>query len=112
MIPGAWTTRRWTKAWAAALRRVVGIASGPSGSYTIVEANGSGATFGPTGEVPFGPVAQNLNAPIVGVATTPDGNGYWLVAADGGVFAYGDATFFKSMGGQPLNAPVVGPVAT
>jgi hypothetical protein len=30
-----------------------------------------------------------------------------LVAADGGVFSFGDAGFFGSMGGHPLNAPVV-----
>ena len=38
----------------------------------------------------------------------PDGKGYWLVAADGGVFAFGDATFEGSMGGRRLNDPVVG----
>ena len=27
-----------------------------------------------------------LNKPIVGMAATPDGNGYWLVASDGGIF--------------------------
>jgi hypothetical protein len=30
------------------------------------------------------------------------------VARDGGIFSFGDASFFGSMGGQPLNAPVVG----
>jgi hypothetical protein len=34
------------------------------------------------------------------------------VAADGGVFGFGDARFFGSMGAQPLNAPVVGIAAT
>ena len=34
----------------------------------------------------------------------PDRRGYWLVAADGGIFAFGDAAFDGSMGGQPLNA--------
>jgi hypothetical protein len=38
---------------------------------------------------------------------TPSGRGYYIVAADGGVFCYGDARFFGSMGGQHLNAPVV-----
>ena len=38
--------------------------------------------------------------------------GYWLGAADGGVFAFGDAAFHGSMGGHPLNAPVVGMAAT
>ncbi len=51
---------------------------------------------------------QHLNAPVVGIAPTPDGQGYWLVASDGGVFAFGDARFYGSMGGQPLNRPVVG----
>jgi hypothetical protein len=53
-----------------------------------------------------------LNAPVVGMAATPDGNGYWEVAKDGGVFSFGDATFYGSMGGQALNAPIVGMAAT
>ena len=36
---------------------------------------------------------------IVGMALTPSGNGYWLVASDGGIFSYGDAKFAGSMGG-------------
>ena len=52
------------------------------------------------------------NAPIVGIAATPDGNGYWQVASDGGVFNFGDAPFYGSMGGQRLNAGVVGMAAT
>ena len=40
----------------------------------------------------------------------PDGAGYWLVASDGGIFAF-DAGFRGSMGGTPLNKPVVGMVA-
>jgi adhesin/invasin len=38
--------------------------------------------------------------------------GYWLTAADGGIFAFGDAPFFGSIGGAPLNEPVVGMAAT
>ncbi|HEY5246135.1 MAG TPA: hypothetical protein VIJ60_10745, partial [Acidimicrobiales bacterium] len=38
----------------------------------------------------------------------PDGGGYWEVASDGGLFAFGDAKFFGSMGGKPLNQPIVG----
>ena len=34
--------------------------------------------------------------------------GYWTVAADGGVFAFGSSEFFGSMGGSPLNRPAVG----
>jgi len=36
------------------------------------------------------------DAPIVGISASPDGGGYWLVGADGGVFAFGDAVFYGS----------------
>jgi hypothetical protein len=55
---------------------------------------------------------QALDAPVVAMASTPNGNGYWLVAADGGVFAFGDAGFYGSMGGKHLDQPVVGMAAT
>ncbi len=55
---------------------------------------------------------QSLNEPIVGMARTPDGGGYWLVASDGGVFSYGDAGFFGSAGGMQLNEPIVGMAPT
>jgi len=42
--------------------------------------------------------ALHLNAPIVDVASTPDGDGYWLVASDGGIFSFGDARFYGSTG--------------
>jgi hypothetical protein len=51
---------------------------------------------------------QELNAPIVGMAATSDGGGYWLVGADGGVFTFGDAPFHGSLGGTVLNATVIG----
>jgi hypothetical protein len=35
-----------------------------------------------------------------------DGSGYRFVASDGGIFSY-NAPFFGSMGGKPLNKPVV-----
>jgi CSLREA domain-containing protein len=53
-----------------------------------------------------------LNAPIVGMAVTPDGKGYWEVASDGGIFNFGDAQYYGSMGGKKLNDPVVGMAAT
>ncbi|HVX21230.1 MAG TPA: fibronectin type III domain-containing protein [Acidimicrobiales bacterium] len=39
-------------------------------------------------------------------------SGYWLAASDGGVFTYGNAAFYGSMGGKPLNQPIVGIAAT
>ncbi len=54
----------------------------------------------------------HLNQPIVGMAATPDGGGYWLVASDGGIFTFGDAGFFGSTGALRLNQPIVGMAAT
>jgi hypothetical protein len=46
------------------------------------------------------------------MSATPDGKGYWLTAADGGVFTFGDAGFHGSTGNIRLHAPVVGMSAT
>ena len=54
------------------------------------------------------PAAIHLNQPVVGMAATPDGRGYWLVAADGGIFAFGGAGFYGSTGNIVLARPVVG----
>src|SRR5207248_3357275 len=35
------------------------------------------------------------------------GQGYWMVASDGGIFNYGDAKFVGSAGSQPLSQPIV-----
>ena len=43
---------------------------------------------------------QDLDRPAVGIAATPEGNGYWEVASDGGIFGFGDAGFLGSMGGS------------
>ncbi|HET7522760.1 MAG TPA: N-acetylmuramoyl-L-alanine amidase, partial [Acidimicrobiales bacterium] len=55
---------------------------------------------------------MRLNQPIVGMAATPSGGGYWLVARDGGVFTFGNAGFYGSGGGSPLPAPAIGIVAS
>ena len=51
---------------------------------------------------------------LVEQMTFPPGTsqGYLLAARDGGVFAYGTEAFHGSMGGQHLNAPIVGAVST
>ena len=38
--------------------------------------------------------------------------GYWVVAQDGGIFAFGAAKFFGSMGARKLNQPVLGMAAS
>jgi N-acetylmuramoyl-L-alanine amidase len=77
-------------------------ASGPPANSVVA--------FGSTG---IGANAlDNPAAPVVGMAPTHDGNGYWLVGSDGGIFAFGDAAFYGSTGGLRLNAPIVGMAAT
>ncbi|MFN8035711.1 MAG: hypothetical protein U0V73_07240 [Acidimicrobiia bacterium] len=55
---------------------------------------------------------RSLNKPIVGMSPTADGLGYWFVASDGGIFAFGDATFLGSTGNITLNKPIVGMAVT
>jgi hypothetical protein len=91
-----------------------------SASTTVVEDNsdlGYGLVAGDGGVfnyemTPYGSAASlNLAAPIVGGDAVGD-FGYWLVAKDGGVFSYGETTFHGSMGGKPLNSPIVGMART
>jgi cell wall-associated NlpC family hydrolase len=53
-----------------------------------------------------------LVTPVVGMASTPSGAGYWLTDASGGVSAHGSAVHFGSMAGHPLNAPIAHIVST
>ena len=53
-----------------------------------------------------------LMQPVIGMEGSASGNGYWLVATDGGIFSYGDARFYGSTGGLHLNQPIVGMAAT
>ena len=85
----------------------------PSGGYWTttwlgnIDAHNGAAQFG-------SPATSNvhLQKPIIGMASTPDGRGYWMVASDGGIFAYGDAQFYGSTGSIHLNQPIVGLAAT
>lgn len=73
--------------------------------------DGGVLTFGAAGF--FGsPTSLRLAAPVVAMATTPDGRGYWLAGADGGVLTYGDARYFGGAGERRLDAPVVAMAAT
>jgi len=44
----------------------------------------------------------------VNMTATPSGKGYWLVADDGGIFAFGDAAFHGSLGAQTVPGRVIG----
>ena len=89
------------------------MAADPTGGYWTVTPAGA---VTPHGAAPAlgSPALSNLRLaqPIVGMTATTDGNGYWLVASDGGIFSYGDATFYGSTGGIHLNKPIVGMAAT
>jgi hypothetical protein len=50
---------------------------------------------------------------IVSIVPTADGGGYWLIGSDGGVFAFGDASFIGSLPGLNVKVSnVVGAVPT
>ena len=84
----------------------------PSAAGTVTEdfqpvAEGITWMDGPTLSVTI------TTVPIVGMAIAPKVSpGQWVAAADGGVFTYPGAGFYGSMGGQHLNAPIVGIAAT
>jgi hypothetical protein len=91
-------------------RSVVGIVpTADRGGYWLVASDGGIFSFGDTqfhGSIPglgLAPVGSSspkrLNAPIVGMVPSFDGGGYFLVGSDGGVFAFGDATYEGSCPG-------------
>jgi hypothetical protein len=101
--------------WLAA--GVVGMAVTPDGGgYWLATADGAVYAFGDAhlysgagGQLPYGSEqGLPLGGPIVGIAATPNGRGYWLVGGDGSVYGFGDATNYGSMGGKVLNDPIVG----
>jgi hypothetical protein len=91
-------------------RPVVGITpTSDNRGYWLVASDGGIFSFGDAGfygSIPglgLSPAGSSspkrLNAPIVGMVPSSDGGGYFMVAADGGVFAFGDAKFEGSCPG-------------
>jgi hypothetical protein len=58
------------------------------------------------------PPAPTFPTPVTGMASTPDGGGYWIVDAEGDVTARGDAVNYGSLEGTKLAAPVSHIVST
>lgn len=50
--------------------------------------------------------------PAVAVASTPSGNGYWIVTSRGQVYDFGDASHFGGMGHETIAGPIVDIAAT
>ncbi len=107
-------------------RPVVGITpTADRGGYWLVASDGGIFAFGDAGfhgSIPGAGLSpagsgqpHSLNAPIVGMVPSSDGGGYFMVASDGGVFAFGDARFEGScpgIGGCAGSAVAVVPDAT
>jgi len=109
-------------------RPVVGISPATPGTgfsgYWLVASDGGIFSFntGFYGSIPglgFNPAGSglphSLNAPIVGMVPSTTGHGYFMVASDGGVFAFGDAHFAGScpgVGGCAGSAVAVVPDAS
>jgi hypothetical protein len=49
---------------------------------------------------------------VSAIAATSSGQGYWMAAKDGGVFAYGDAPYLGGVADKRVNSPVIGLAAT
>ena len=60
------------------------------------------------GQAPPGPPVPGQTGGAMEIAMHPSGKGYYIVASDGGVFSFGEAPFFGSLGGQKLNKPITG----
>ncbi len=77
---------------------VAGSVNGAS-SGTLICSGGASASCGGIGSLGItgltGP--HPLAAPIVALAPTPSGSGYWMVDQDAGVFTFGDATHVGSL---------------
>ncbi len=56
-------------------------------------------------------IAPASNSPSPPTPYVP-GKGYWMVASDGGIFSFGSAQFYGSMGNKTLNKPMVGMAPT
>jgi hypothetical protein len=79
--------------------------SGAAGAYSIAVTATNGVA--PDAHQSF--AIDVASAPPPPPAPT---HGYWLVGSDGGIFSFGSAGFHGSMGGIPLQRPVVGIVPT
>jgi len=89
----------------------------PSAAYPVKALSAASAVTAPAIPLRANPAAADIlggTARCAPVTTTPYAppppapqHGYWLTAADAGLFSFGSAKFLGSRGGQLLNQPVV-----
>ena len=100
----------------ATANQLVGADETPDGrSYYTVDTARVVQVFNDAGAsaVTYGDLSGTvLNSPLVDIVVNTTGNGYWLISADGAVFAFGMAALHGSANGSPLPAPIVGAVRT
>jgi hypothetical protein len=72
----------------------------------MVASDGGVFAFG--GSAFYGSPAGTAGGNVIGLASTPTGNGYWIVGSDGSVYNFGAAQYFGGLSGLPLTHPIVG----
>jgi CHAP domain len=96
-------------------RRRTMIDSVPTGGIIVARPDGAVDCF--DGAQFYGNmIGKKMNSPVVGIAATPSGKGYWLLGEDGGVFTFGDAQwngpdllYYKRWGvGLGTQSPLIG----
>ncbi len=110
------TGARWTRRGRRALAVAVVAALGAA---TLMTSPGAGAatrpSTPPTPATPSSPVAPRTVQPVAPRSVQPattSVSAYWVVASDGGIFAFGGTPFYGSTGNIHLNKPVVAMAAT
>jgi hypothetical protein len=63
------------------------------------------------GSLPAASPPVTVQAPIIALAPTPGGRGYWMAGADGGVFAFGDGKYLGSLPALGISLPTDGQIS-
>lgn len=75
----------------------------PAARYSTSAGPGPDTTTNNTGDA-----GARLACGVIGATTPSATGGYWMAAADGGIFTSGAAPFAGSEAGSPLNSPIIG----